>query len=198
AFESRMTAEMARLVARHGGTPVVAPALREVPREANAEAFAFGDRLLAGTVDVVLLLTGVGTRQLVAVLEAHHTRARLVEALGRTTLVARGPKPVKALAELGLRPAVAVPEPNTWRDLLDVLDARVPVAGRRVAVQEYGVPNEALYDGLAERGADVLRVPVYRWALPEDPGPLRAAVGDLVDGRADVVLFTNAAQVSHA
>lgn len=193
-----MTAEMARLIARQHGTPVVAPSLREVPNEANVDALAFGERLLAGDVDVVLLLTGVGTRRLVTVLEARHPRARLVEALGWTTLVARGPKPVKALAELGLRPTVTVPEPNTWRDVLAALDARAPVAGRRVAVQEYGVPNQALYDGLEERGAEVLHVPVYRWALPEDTGPLRAAVGDIVDGRADVVLFTNAAQVSHA
>jgi uroporphyrinogen decarboxylase len=190
-----MTAEMASLITRQGGEPLVAPALREVPRAPRAEVLAFGERLLAGEVDVVVLLTGVGTRQLVRALEER--RDRVVEALGRTVLVARGPKPVRALAELGLTPTHVVAEPNTWRELLRLLDERVPVEGRRVAVQEYGMPNEALYDGLAERGAVVTRVPVYQWALPEDTAPLADAVGALVDGRADVVLFTNAAQVSH-
>jgi uroporphyrinogen decarboxylase len=192
-----MTAEMAALVARQGGLPIVAPSLREVAREANAEALAFGQALLAGKVDVVVLLTGVGTRRLVAVLAERHPRTEIVAALARTTLVARGPKPVRALAELGLAPAVLVPEPNTWRDLLRALDAHAPVEGRRVAVQEYGVPNPALYDGLEERGAVVTPVPVYQWALPEDTGPLRRALADVVEGRADVVLFTNGAQVSH-
>jgi uroporphyrinogen decarboxylase len=188
---------MATLISRQGGTPVVAPSLREVPRAANDAALAFGDALVAGEIDVVVLLTGVGTRHLVRALEARHPRARLVEALGRSTVVARGPKPVRALAELGLVPTATVPEPNTWRDLLRTLDERVPIAGRRVAVQEYGIPNEALYDGLEERGAAVTRVPVYQWALPEDLAPMRGATAELLEGRADVVLFTNAAQVNH-
>lgn len=197
AFESRMNTEMASLIARQGGTPRVVPSLREVPREENAAALAFGEALLAGAFDVVVLLTGVGTRYLVETLETRHDRARIVEALGRTALVARGPKPARVLRELGLAPAVLVPEPNTWRDLLRALDERLPIAGRRVAVQEYGVANEALYDGLEERGGVVTRVPVYQWRLPDDVRPLAAAIGDLIEGREDVLIFTNAAQVNH-
>ena len=62
---------------------------------------------------------------------------------------------------------------------------------------EYGIPNEALLEGLRERGAEVKRVPVYRWALPEDSAPLEAAIGEIAAERAQVILFTNATQVAH-
>ena len=115
-------------------------------------------------------------------------------------MVARGPKPVAALKELGVPVTIAVPEPNTWRDLLRTLDEKSDVAalkGRRVAVQEYGASNAELLAGLAERGAQVTRVPVYQWALPEDTGPLRAAVEAIARGEIDVALFTTSIQVAH-
>ena len=197
AFESRRAAEMATLIQRHGGVPFVAPAMREVPLADQHDAQRFARELEGGGIDVVVLLTGVGTRALVDAVAPVLPREPLVAALGRVTLIARGPKPVAALRELGLAPTLVVPEPNTWRELLDALDANVPVAGRRVAVQEYGVSNPDLLDGLAARGASVLRVPVYRWALPEDLGPLRDAIARLVAGDADVTLFTSATQIEH-
>ena len=196
-FESRLAKEMTALIQKQGGVPLVAPSMREVPLTENAEAFAFGEELLAGRIDVLVLLTGVGTKTLVEALATRHPKEAVVAALGKTCLVARGPKPVRALAELGLKPAVAVPEPNTWRELLQSIDAKAPVKGKRVAVQEYGVPNPVLVAGLTERGADVRRVPVYRWALPEDVGPLREAVREIAAGRADVVLITTGTQIHH-
>jgi uroporphyrinogen-III synthase len=197
AFESRRGSEIATLIRRQGGVPLIAPAMREVPLGDQHEALAFARELAAGRVDVVILLTGVGTRVLVNAVAPVVPRTRLVAALAGTALVARGPKPVAALRELGLAPALVVPEPNTWREILWALDARLPVAGRRVAVQEYGVANPELLAGLAARGASTLRVPVYRWALPEDLGPLRDAVARLAAERVDVALFTSATQVEH-
>lgn len=197
AFESRRAAEMATLIERHGGVPVIAPSMREVPLAEQHEARAFAGALAAGTVDVVILLTGVGTRALVEAVAPVLPRAPLVSALARTTIVARGPKPVAALRELGLTPAVVVPEPNTWRELLAALDATVPIAGKRVAVQEYGVTNDDLLDGLRARGAIVVRVPVYRWALPADVGPLRDAAERIAAASVDVALFTSGIQAEH-
>jgi len=128
---------------------------------------------------------------------AEWPRARLAAALARATLVVRGNKPAAALRDLGLQPGLLVPEPNTWREVLTTLDARLPVAGKRIAVLEYGVPNQELIAALLGRGADVLRVPVYRWALPDDVGPLRAALQQLCAGQVDVALFTSATQVYH-
>jgi len=197
AFESRRAAEIATLIQRHGGSPLVVPAMREVPLADQREAHGFARELEGGGIDIVVLLTGVGTRALVDAVAAVLPRERLVAALDRVTLVARGPKPVAALRDLGLTPTLVVPEPNTWRELLAALDAHAAVAGRRVAVQEYGVSNPDLLDGLTARGASVLRVPVYRWALPEDLGPLRDAIARLVAGDVDVALFTSATQIEH-
>src|SRR5712692_7314872 len=186
-FESRRSAEMAQLIRNYGGEPIQAPSLREVPLSDQHEALAFGETLVAGGCDVLLLLTGVGARLLIEVLAT----------LWRVALVCRGPKPVAVLKEAGLAPALTVPEPNTWRDLLMALDGELPVAGKRVAVQEYGAPNGELVAGLEQRGARVTTVSVYGWALPEDTGPLRAAIERLAAGQAQVALFTSATQVDH-
>ena len=102
------------------------------------------------------------------------------------------------LRENNLQPTIVVPEPNTWRDLIKALDdLGRSLKGMSVAVQEYGVPNVELLKALEARGTIVTRVPVYQWRLPEDTGPLTAAVQALMQGEADVVLFTNAVQVDH-
>jgi len=191
---------MATLIANYGGQPISAPALREVPIESNSEAVAFVDALTREEIDLVILLTGVGTRALIALVDKTRDRAAFVAALGRTRIAARGPKPVAALREIGLTPWVIAPEPNTWRELLAALDgkgAEFRLQGARVAIQEYGASNPQLLDGLAARGAAVTRVPVYRYALPEDIRPLQQAARAVADGQIDVALFTTSMQIVH-
>ena len=196
-FESRRTREIGELIRRYGGEPIAAPSMREVPLSENSAAIDFFFELEAENCNFLILLTGVGTRTLVEAVASRYSREKIVAALQKTTLVARGPKPVAALRELGLKPAISVPEPNTWREILSELDAKAAIKGRRVAVQEYGISNPELIAGLEARGAEVVRVPVYRWALPEDTAPLRSAVRKILDGQADIALFTNATQVDH-
>jgi uroporphyrinogen-III synthase len=200
ALESRRAREMAALIENFKGRPLTAPALREVPMEANADALRFAEGLLRGDFDIVIFLTGVGTRALLEVIEAAHSRDAVHKALERTKVVARGPKPLAVLRELQIPIWVTAPEPNTWREVLSAIDAQAQagtIRGLNVAVQEYGVSNPELLDGLAERGARVTRVPVYRWALPEDIAPLRHAVKAMADGTVDVALFTSSMQVVH-
>ena len=187
ALESRRAAEMAELIRKQGGEAFVAPSMREVPLAADGVMASFAERLYAGEFDMMVLLTGVGTRQLHRLLGP-----RFGEALRGITLAARGPKPVAALREMGLAPAVVAPEPNTWRELLKALEGRPE---KRIAVQEYGRSNPELLDGLRARGAAVTAVRVYQWDLPEDTAPLREAARRLAAGRFDVVLFTTAIQV---
>jgi len=200
-LESRRSREMASLVTTYGGRAIEAPSMREVPLETNTEALAFADALVRREFDLVVLLTGVGTRALLQLVEqVRGTRDQFVQALAETRIAARGPKPVAVLRELKIAPWLIAPEPNTWRELLSALDAKaaeLPLRGLRVAVQEYGASNPALLAGLAERGATVTRVPVYQWALPEDLGPLRSAIEALVRGDIDVALFTTATQLTH-
>lgn len=198
AFESRMADQMIQLIERYGGRPLVAPSMREVPLEQNADVLRLGERLLAGEFDMVIFLTGVGTRFMLKVLDMRWPREQILAALGKTMTVVRGPKPLAVLRENGMQPTVAVPEPNTWRDLVKALDALgKPLQGMTVAVQEYGVSNAELLAALDARGMRVTRVPVYQWQLPEDTEPLRKAVHALLAGQVDVVLFTNAVQVEH-
>ena len=199
-LESRRAAEMAKLIENYRGRAIVAPSLREVPLESNAEALAFARRLAEGAFDMVILLTGVGTRLLARVAQTIYPIEQFAEMLRRTAVVARGPKPVAVLRELGVPVTLAVPEPNTWRDLLRALDdnaGQLPLAGRRVALQEYGKSNADVIAELTKRGADVTRVRVYQWALPEDLGPLRAAVRAIARAEVDVALFTTSAQIVH-
>src|SRR5207253_10951062 len=126
-----------------------------------------------------------------------YSQERIKAALQKTQLIARGPKPVAALKELGLQPAMTVPEPNTWREVLTTLDSAIDVRGKRVGIQEYGIPNPELISALEARGATVVTVPIYRWALPEDLAPLRQAIQNVLHGAADIALFTNGAQVDH-
>lgn len=197
-LESRRSREMAALVATYGGRPVVAPAMREVPIESNAEALAFAEALVRNEFDLVILLTGVGTRALVDVLDGAGRRDAFVAALGRTKVAVRGPKPLGVIRELGVPAWVTAPEPNTWRELLAALDATgTSLREQRVAVQEYGVANRELLQSLEARGARVTPVPVYRWALPEDLEPLRGAVGSVVAGDIDVAIVTTGMQVAH-
>lgn len=177
---------------------MVAPATREVPADNSADVARFASALLEGRIDLAIFLTGVGTRALARAMEPFCSREQFVSALSRVAVLARGPKPVAALKELGVPIQRNVPEPNTWREILQVLDSnQVPLRGQRVAVQEYGIPSKDLVHGLQERGAEVLAVHVYDWALPEDTMPLRNAIEALIAAKVDVVLFTAAIQVHH-
>jgi uroporphyrinogen-III synthase len=196
-FESRRAGEMAELIRRYDGEPIVAPSMREIPLSENRAAVELLPQLEAGKFDILILTTGVGTRTLYQALLTQYPQERIVAALRKTQLVARGPKPIAALKELGLAPAVTVPEPNTWREVLGALDAGTTVRGKQIAVQEYGIPNPELVAGLEQRGAAVTTISIYRWALPEDLAPLREAIQRILRGDADVALFTNSAQVEH-
>lgn len=197
AFESRMAKEITRLIERYGGRPLVAPVLREVPLEDNPVVHEFGVRLMAGRVDMLILLTGVGTTTLFDLLKTHFAWSSIMTALQQVSIITRGPKAMAALKAVGLHATLTAPEPNTWSDLIVALDQHRSVEGLRIAVQEYGVSNPDLLHALEERGADVFPVPIYKWALPEDLGPMRHALDEIMAGRVDVILITNAAQVDH-
>ena len=194
-FESRRATEMRSLIERHGGLATIAPSLKEVPIEDNATALAFGEQLGRGEIDIVVFLTGVGAQGLLDVLRTRHSIVELQGWFARTTVIVRGPKPVAILRAEGIRIDYRAAEPNTWREVIELLDnTPIPVAGQVVAIQEYGQPQPELTQALQARLATVLPVPVYKWALPENIGPLEQSIHKTIAGEFDVLLFTSAQQ----
>lgn len=172
--------------------------MQEVALSDQTEALAHADPIAAGDFDALVLLTGVGFKMLFDVVASRHPASHLIEVLAQKELICRGPKPVAVLKGLGLQPTLVAPEPNTWRELLGVLDERDhSLVGKRVLVQEYGVRNEELLAGLRDRGARVDAVPIYAWRLPDDTGPLKQAVSLLCEDGADVLLLTSQQQLQH-
>jgi uroporphyrinogen-III synthase len=194
ALESRRAPEIAELIRRQGGEPFVAPSMREVPIEQNAALMEFAERLSEGDFDMMVLLTGVGTRQMNRALAEAYQENTFADALRKLALVARGPKPVAALREMGLKANIVAPEPNTWREMLTATEGRPE---RRIAVQEYGRSNDEFLQALRARGAEVTPVRIYRYELPEDTGPLREAARRLAAGGFDIAMFTTAVQIEH-
>jgi uroporphyrinogen decarboxylase len=197
ALESRNAAEMTRLIEKFGGQAFVSPSMREVPIEQNREAIDFAHRLITGEIDIMIFLTGVGFKHLLAAVERHVDRQRYLDALADITTICRGPKPAAAMAEVGLKPSYRVPEPNTWRELLATIDAGISIANHTVGLQEYGVTNRSLIAGLEARGAKVVNVRVYQWDLPLDTKPLEENIRAIVGSQRDVVIFTSAHQVAN-
>jgi uroporphyrinogen-III synthase len=193
-LESRRAKEMETLIRRAGGDPFVAPSVQERALDDPGDSLRFVERLEAGEFDLLICMTGTGLAFWRDQVAQFLPMDRLRAALQRFTIISRGPKPLPILRELGVRADMVVPEPNTWKEIVEAVAAR---SERRIAVQEYGRPNPEMNAALDQLGASVASVVVYRWELPEDVGPLRAAARGLAERKFDVVLFTSSIQLDH-
>jgi uroporphyrinogen-III synthase len=198
-LESRRAKEVEKLIRTYGGEPTVVPAMREIGLDSNRQVFEFAEKLLAGEFDGVIFLTGVGVRAMVEIVAAKMDRELFLEALRKTRVVARGPKPSTVLRELKIPVAVTADEPSTWHQLLSAVETAfgAELATMRFALQEYGATNPELLAELSSRTQSITKVPVYQWALPLDLEPLRECVRGLMEGKFDVALFMTAVQVIH-
>jgi uroporphyrinogen-III synthase len=194
-LESRMESELASLVRRHGGEPLCVPALREVERECAAEsALAIDAAEHEGAV--VVLATGVGLARWMAVAGTLGRGDALRAALSRATIVCRGPKPVAVLKREGLASTFRADPPHTTAELLRVLEG-VEVSGREVVMVHDGGTNSAVPAILRERGARVVEVRPYEWALPADLAPLQDLVRSIIAGQVRAVTVTTQVQAKH-
>jgi uroporphyrinogen-III synthase len=195
-LESRSGAQLAELVRRRGGTPLLAPALAEVPDMDTAFIADFVKGLALQPARAAIFQTGVGTRALFEATDALGLTGRLLAMLEAMSVVVRGPKPTAALRARSVRIDYPAADPFTTTEVLVALRA-VPVEGERVIVQRYGATNEKLEQGLRARNATLIEVPTYRWALPADTAPLVAFM-DALDRRAvDATVFTSASQAAN-
>jgi uroporphyrinogen-III synthase len=196
-LESRRASDLAGLLDRAGFEVLTAPSMQEVPLTDQRDALAFAGRMVSPDYELLVLMTGVGLRMLLDVAQTRFSREQILAGLASRPIACRGPKPVAVLKEFSLRPQVVAPEPNTYRELLSALDAWEPLRDKRVVVQEYGQANLDFDAGLVTRGAQVDKVPIYAWALPDDLSPLQEAVRRLCEGEADGLVLTSQQQLHH-
>lgn len=192
-LESRSGAQLAELVRRRGGTPVLAPALAEMPDMDSAFIARFVGELETRPAVAAIFQTGVGTRALFEATDALGLTPKLLELLAAMKVVVRGPKPTAALRSRGVRIDLSAADPFTTVEVLAALRP-ISIENERVMVQRYGATNEKLEEGLRARSAEVVEVPTYRWALPADTGPLVALMDELEERRIHATVFTSASQ----
>ncbi len=197
ALESRRQDELGRMLSRHGADVDVVSAHQEAAVTDTRPLIDFAHHLLIGQIDAVIFLTGVGCRTMLDIASRHVDREKLLNALRDIPTIARGPKPAAALRDAGIEPTYRTSSPDTWREVLTLIDEHLPIAQATVAVQEYGLSNTSLIAGLEARGAKPVSLPVYRYALPDDTGPLERLVQQLCRCEFDAILFTAAVQAIH-
>lgn len=195
-LEGRMTSELARLVERHGGKPVLAPALREVTTDGTDDVARLVRELAAGRVDVVVFMTGVGAAALFAEAERQGQLDDLVRALQHTTNVTRGQKPWRPMKERGVPITVSAPSPYTTDEVLTTL-ATIPLDGKGVALLHYGERSEPLSRAIEDSGGRLIELCLYEWQLPEDTAPIESLIREIIAGTIDAVLFTSKVQARH-
>jgi uroporphyrinogen-III synthase len=192
-LEGRLGRQLAELVERRGGRPMLAPALAEVPDADEATIARLLVELEASPPTVAIFQTGVGTRALFSATDSLGMSSRLLGLLDKCAVVARGPKPTAALRARRVRIDRSAAEPFTTAQVLDALGG-LSLAGARVVVQRYGETNVELERALRRGGADIIEIPTYRWALPADTGPLVDLIDALEQNRVDATVFTSASQ----
>jgi uroporphyrinogen-III synthase len=193
-LESRLGRQLVELVEGRGGVAFHAPALAELP-DLDPDAIAALVRSLEERpAKLAIFQTGVGTRALFAATDSLGTTTRLTELLSRMAVAVRGPKPSAALRARGVRIDRYAADPFTTKELLESI-RDLALEGERVIVQRHGAANVELDRALEGRGAAVVEIPTYRWALPADTAPLEALIGALERAELDAVVLTNAEQV---
>ncbi len=193
ALESRRASDMQTLIESFGGLGTVAPSIREVPLEENAESLEFQTALTSHTVSDLVCMTGVGTKFLLRQLSPE-----ALAALQNVNLVLRSNKAVAVLREHDLR-GTLVSEPHTWHEVLEYYQNIETLENRKVWIAEFGEDTpKAFVSALEKLGARVHLLPVYRWALPEDTAPLERAVHGVIAGQFEWLLLTSGVQLWHA
>ncbi|MCA9006146.1 MAG: uroporphyrinogen-III synthase [Planctomycetaceae bacterium] len=197
-FESRKSDAMTTLIERNQGNPTLVHSMDEIPLEDNAQVKSFCEKLFRGEIDVIVFMTGVGATALLNAAELYFPREQVLDAFRKIIVVVRGPKPTVVLRNWEVPIHYSAPEPNTWREIITAFDEKkFSVTGKHIAVQEYGKPVEEFYETLRNRGAQVLPIAVYRWALPDDTSGLRNAIHATIRGDYNVLMFTSAQQITH-
>jgi uroporphyrinogen-III synthase len=192
--ESRELDLFAELLEAEGATAFRCPLVQILDLEDPKECTVWINQLIAGSFQDVIWLTGEGLRRLLAIAERGGCRAPFVTALGLVRNITRGPKPARALREIGLASnlAASVPTSQGVRDGL----ASEDIAGRAIGFQLYpGEGGMPLIVHLRARGAAVFPVTPYRYASQAEDRVVAGAIRMLHEGRIGMIAFTSSPQV---
>src|SRR5437016_9899790 len=194
--ETRELEVFAAMLERRGARVLRCPlvAIRDAPDPAPVLAFARA--FAGGSCDDLILTPGEGLRRILACIERHdpQLRAEFLKALARVRKITRGPKPARALREVGLKPDLPAPTPTT-AGVIAALGG-LELKGRRVGVQLYGTePNRPLREFLERAGATVLTVAPYVYADAADDAAVQGLIARLSAGEVDAIAFTSTPQV---
>jgi uroporphyrinogen-III synthase len=192
--ETRELGQLLRMLEERGADTVACPmiAIRDVPDPAPVEAWL--RRFAKGTCDDVVLMTGEGLRRLLGCARRLDLESSFLVALGAARKITRGPKPVRALREIGLAADVPAEEPTT-EGIIASLE-RHDLTRRRIGVQLYpGNANERLLKFLEGAGAEADPVLPYVYASEVDDARVIAVIDEMAGGQIDAVAFTSAPQV---
>jgi uroporphyrinogen-III synthase len=192
--ESRQLNLFVNMIEQEGGRPILCPLVQILDLDDSREAEAWIDKLIAGGFQDVIWLTGEGLRRLLAIAQRTERATAFIAALGNTRSITRGPKPARALREIGLAPGLAAATPTSE----GVSEALAPedTAGRPIGVQLYpGDGSNAWLATLRDRGALLTPVTPYRYASQAETAQVVEAIEEMIAGRIDVIAFTSTPQV---
>ena len=196
-LEAGKEAELSSLLVTLGLTVIEAPAIREVANREHSQAIGMAKEILAGTTDLVIFMTGSGVVHLLEQLADQIDLDSFIESLARTRMIACGPKSMEALQKLGIAITDHTSCPDSWLEVLSLVDIDHSIAGRRVLIVGAAHPAVNLVAGLEARGATVHVLSLYRIELPIDVGPLDLAIASMIRGEVDAVFFTSSEQVTN-
>jgi uroporphyrinogen-III synthase len=194
--ESRELDLFASLLARRGAQVLRYPLVQIIDAPDPRPVLDWLTDFAAGGCDDLILLTGEGLRRLLHCIDAHEPalRAPFLSALARVRKITRGPKPARALRELGLQSDLPAELPTT-PGVIAVLRP-FSLGGRRVGVQLYGADaNQPLIEFLTAAGAHVASVAPYRYADGAPDSAVQELLAGLRTGSIDAIAFTSKSQV---
>ena len=193
-LESREEAQFSKLLAEQGADVVQCPmfTIENVPDPAPVEAWIRG--AIERPFDDLVLMTGEGLRRLVKVVQRMNAEADFIAALGKSYKFARGPKPGRALREIGLEPQMTTEKPTT-EGVIEML-SQIDLKGHRVGVQLYPDKNHsALLGAIAAHGATAIPVTPYVYDARAAESHIMTAIEEMAMGRIDAIALTNLGQI---
>jgi uroporphyrinogen-III synthase len=187
---ARRAEELGTMMERRGAVIQHGPALRIVALADDTDLLAATRGLIARPPDITVATTGIGFRGWIEAADGWGVGEDLLASLGGGKLIARGPKARGAIRASGLLDAWSPPSESSAEVLEYLLEGGVE--GARIAVQLHGEPLPDVVEALQVAGAEVIEVPVYRWAPPVDIAPLDRLTDTVLAGCIDVLAFTSA------